>query len=416
MEKNTPYCQSRCPVTGLPIEKLPHWNAYHAEAGYNASFSAIGPDIVYIQAVTDKDTFLDYMDIDLFRMVCDDLDIRGRKVFVVFNFEHIRDIRYAYKKDFANLVYNWGTIFSVLVLYNVHPGIRTIVDGLSCICPEDSRILICDSYRDAMQRVACFRSENDLAAYQGEETDTNDNARKKKFLGALARICWLDLHDLPIKTPAGCGEFKPLFIALEEFRKDMHEKALEHRQNISRSRQEREEQLEHNKILLNVQLDLYMKNATRFREEIAAVTNNIRSKDAELAQLAAAAENDENRLTGLYEKIASLGIEPGLKTLMLETCLALIETDTAAQQFRMELTETDRQFLRMLQQKHPTLSKKELRLCLLIKLRYNTQEIARDAGFSVRGMETTRYRLHSKLGLNKHQSMKQYFASFHDLS
>lgn len=412
MEKNAPYCQSSCPVTGLPIEKLPHWNAYHAEAGYNASFAAIGPDIVYIQAITDNDTFLDYMDIDLFRTVCDDLEVKGRKVFVVFNFKHIRDIRYTYKKDFANLVYNWGTIFSVLVLYNVHPEIRTVVEGLSCICPDNARMLICDSYEDAIQRIIYYKSATDHEKSPDEEAESSYNASKKQFLGSLARICWLDLLDLPLKTPTSCGEFKPFFIALEEFRKDRHAKAGEHRQHISRIQQQGDQQLEHNKHLLNAKLDLYVKNSATYREEKASVTSSILAKEAELEQLATAAENDGCRLPRIYEQISCLRIEPEQKTRLLDECLALIETDAAAQQFRMELTEADRQFLSMLQQKHPSLSKKELRLCLLIKLRYNTKEIARETGFSVRGMETNRYRLHSKLGLKKHQSMKQYFASF----
>jgi len=412
MKKNAPYCQSRCPVTGLPIRKLPHWNAYHAEAGYNAMFAAIGPDIVYIQAITDRDIFLDYMDIELFRTVCGDLGINGRKVYVVFNLEHIRNIRLTYKKDFANLVYNWGAIISVLALYNVHPSIRTVAEGLSCISPEDSRMLICDSYRDAVQRIMYCKSETGHEEPPWKKAESGYNGCIKQFLGYLARICWLDLLDLPIKAPTACGEFKPLFIALEEFRKDRLAKAGEHRQQISRIEQQGNLQLERNQMLLNEKLDLYVKNSAAYREEKAAVTKSILAKDAELEQLAAAAEDDECRLSRIYEQISSLGIGAELKTRLLVECVALIETDAAAQQFHMELTEADRQFLRMLQQKHPSLSKKELRLCLLIKLRYNTKEIARETGFSVRGMETTRYRLHSKLGLKKHQSMKQYFASF----
>jgi DNA-binding CsgD family transcriptional regulator len=76
----------------------------------------------------------------------------------------------------------------------------------------------------------------------------------------------------------------------------------------------------------------------------------------------------------------------------------------------MELTETDSRFLSLLKEQHPSLSEKELRICLLIRLDYDTREIARTAGLSVRGMETTRYRLHKKLGLQKHQSIKHYFA------
>lgn len=89
----------------------------------------------------------------------------------------------------------------------------------------------------------------------------------------------------------------------------------------------------------------------------------------------------------------------------------MIAADAAEQQIRMELTDTDTAFLALLQEKHPGLSEKELRISLLIKLNYDTREIARMSGLTKRGMETTRYRMHKKLGLEKHHSMKYYFSS-----
>ena len=73
------------------------------------------------------------------------------------------------------------------------------------------------------------------------------------------------------------------------------------------------------------------------------------------------------------------------------------------------MTETDSAFISKLQKRHPDLNQRELRISLLIKLDYHSQEIARTLGLSTRGIESIRYRLHKKIGLSKHQSLKTYF-------
>jgi len=66
--------------------------------------------------------------------------------------------------------------------------------------------------------------------------------------------------------------------------------------------------------------------------------------------------------------------------------------------------------LSRLQKKHPNLNQRELRISLLVKLNYDTREIGRSVGISTRGMESIRYRMHKKLGLGKHQSIKTYLS------
>jgi len=75
-----------------------------------------------------------------------------------------------------------------------------------------------------------------------------------------------------------------------------------------------------------------------------------------------------------------------------------------------ELTEADVGFLSALESLYPLLTGRERRVCLFIKLNYSSREMARILGVSVRGVENIRYRLHKKLGLDRHQSLKNYFS------
>ena len=86
----------------------------------------------------------------------------------------------------------------------------------------------------------------------------------------------------------------------------------------------------------------------------------------------------------------------------------MIETEAIEKKINTDLTASDSAFLSKLQRKHPNLNQRDLRICLLIKLNYDTKQIARSIGISTRGLESIRYRMHKKMGLSKHQSIKNY--------
>ncbi len=406
----------KCPVTGLPVRTHPHWNIRHENAGYTAAFEAIGPDIVHAQVVTDRDAVLDYMDSELFENVCSELGIIGKATYVVLNLNHIREVLLSYKRDFANLVYNRGPIFTVLAMYNVHPDIRPVAEGVAAICPENSRAVIADDYRDAIEKVMAFKNLTEEEIFTDEKPSCEADLAKRNFLNALARMCWVNMLELPVPLPPKESEFLPVFKGLEEFRKDMLAKEEEHQKKIDQIKLEGQQRLEQNKILLHAKLDLHSKHVVRFEHDIAALNDTIAGKEAELDRISAAVEEKTSLLVRIYEQIKTLDVAPEQKNALLGNCRKMIDTGATEQELRMELTEADSRFLSLLRKKHPDLSEKELRLSLLIKLDYDTREIARSTGLSKRGIETIRYRLHRKLGLQKHQSMKRYFASLSEKS
>lgn len=76
--------------------------------------------------------------------------------------------------------------------------------------------------------------------------------------------------------------------------------------------------------------------------------------------------------------------------------------------FEMHFDKIHTDFLVQIKQKYPALSAAELRLCAYIRLNLSTKEIAKLLNISIRGVETTRYRLRKKLGLDKDQNLFEY--------
>ncbi|HHE07426.1 MAG TPA: transcriptional regulator, partial [Chlorobaculum parvum] len=115
-------------------------------------------------------------------------------------------------------------------------------------------------------------------------------------------------------------------------------------------------------------------------------------------------------LHNICDQIKNLDIDAQAKQAILDQCHQMIETELTEKRLKMELTVGDSEFLSKLQKKHPNLNQRELRVSLMVKLNYDTREIARSIGISTRGMESIRYRMHRKLGLDKHKSIKTYLA------
>lgn len=64
--------------------------------------------------------------------------------------------------------------------------------------------------------------------------------------------------------------------------------------------------------------------------------------------------------------------------------------------------------MKILQEKHPDLSNSERMMCAYLKMNLSTKEIAPMLNISVRGVETVRYRLRKKFGLERQDNLTDY--------
>jgi len=98
------------------------------------------------------------------------------------------------------------------------------------------------------------------------------------------------------------------------------------------------------------------------------------------------------------------------KRLISTVLLELVELELLEERMGTVLTRADVAFLKALQAKHPNLNPREYMVCLFVKLGYGTADVARRVGIGSRGMESIRYRLHKKIGREKHEAIKTYLA------
>ena len=80
------------------------------------------------------------------------------------------------------------------------------------------------------------------------------------------------------------------------------------------------------------------------------------------------------------------------------------------QEFETRFVSLNKGFYDALKSKFPTLTPSDLKLCALLKLGFNSKELAGLLGLSVESTHTTRYRLRKKLGLSRQDNLEQYIA------
>ncbi len=402
---------NNCPVTNLPIVERPHWKSEHNDKHYTTHMQRIGDDIILTYYEAKSDFTVEFMDKELFSTVLEESGLVDKPIFMLRDLSHVANLSYTYKKNLTQLIYHWQPFFRCIIFFNTNPEFQTMAETFCSIVPEGTRVLIVDDYADAIKAVMAIKAGEDPAEEYEDEEDELYARRKKDFLGATARIGWLNMLTQPINLPSEDDYLFPFFKAIESLQHDLLEKEKLVAAECDEKNRQCEQKIAEKTILLNAQLEMNKKLKSLFDRERSILKSRIAAQDMELTRVSTAIAEKASTLQGLHEQIEALDIDPAIKEDMAVTCRNLIETEIIEKKLNTELTSTDSEFLSKLQRKHPNLNQRDLRIGLLIKLNYDTREIARSIGISTRGLESIRYRMHKKLGLSKHQSIKNYLVN-----
>jgi DNA-binding CsgD family transcriptional regulator len=387
-----------------------HWESVHPTAGYTKRMDVIDGNIIRTWVESTENVVLDFMDVELLQTVLDESGLLNEQFHIVFDLTNISSITYRYKLAITDLFFNWAPFFGVIGFYNIPESMRIMTDSFAAIAPEKLCIIQTDTYEDVLEKVIAFKSGKRVSDEADDDEKREDTALKQRFLGAVARMSWLNMLEDHIPLPAPESPYYPLFKAIDSLRLDLMAKNIESEQEIKEITNNLKNRLTQMTIKMNAQAELNKKSVNDFKTEIASLKSRLATQDMELTRVSTAIAEKTNALRNLLEQIHSLEIDNEVKKGIADSCLSLIETETIEKRLNTEQTESDSVFLSKLQKKHPNLNQRELRISLLVKMNYDTTDIAHSVGISTRGMESIRYRMHKKLGLGKHQSIKTYLS------
>jgi len=397
-----------CPVSHLPVTTTPAWKKEHDKAGYTKVMTRIGQDILLASIEADHDVTLDSIDNDLLQKVTGEPGYSSEQLYLLWDMTHVINLSSSYKKETSSLIYNPGNPFKAIVFYNVDPRARTLTETFAAIVQDTIPVYIRGTYTEAVTTLLALKN-GALPPYGDEDpSEAMQAAKKREFLAIMGRMSWLGMLDQNIEIPPHDDPYYVFFKAMEQLQQDLQENIRQESRELDLIRSSSEEVLREQNIQLNAQQELYKQLKQQLEKEKSALTSRLASQEMELTRISTAIAEKTSTLKQLLDIIRDLDIEPQQKHQMQSACESMIETEMIEKKLNIELTATDSEFLVKLQKKHPNLNQRELRIGLLIKLNYDTREIARSIGISTRGMESIRYRMHKKIGLSRHQSIKSY--------
>ena len=401
-----------CPVTGLTITERSQWSFDSPKGDYTKKFTLIGNDIIHVEKSARNGIILEHLDQASLSALVREEKLSGKPLHLMIDCTNISGFSYSYKKDFTGIIYNWNPDFRLVVFYNISPGIKLQLEMFRSIAPQGLTFIMSGNYETAISAIMEFKSGKTPAESTAGETRTDaEPFIKEEFLSALARMAWLKMFDQQIYLPPETHASYPFFKALETIQGDFKAIEVEHEAILERTLEDCRRQLALKTTALNAQIELNRKNVQQFREEKFTMASKLSSHDLESTRISTANAEKTSTLKTLCELIASLDVDPSMKQRISSCCLNLVETGQKEAQLNTELTEADSTFISMLQKRHPNLNQRELRICLLIKLDYSSRDISRLMGLSVRGIESTRYRIHRKMDIDKHRSLKTYLTN-----
>ncbi|NTU92724.1 MAG: transcriptional regulator [Chlorobiaceae bacterium] len=397
-----------CPYSGLPITAKPHWK--EEQPGYLKRIELVGNDIFHAFIESRHPVMLQNLSNNLVKTVLRESKIPDQPLYLVWDMSNINDISYDYKQGINDLIYHWGPSFSVVVFYNIDPSCQILIESFAAIAPNSMTVLLRTNYRDAIETIMAYRTGKAHTEELEAPPDDEEIVLKKEFLAAVARISWLNMLNHKVFLPPAGNRFYPYFKALEHMQCDLQSREELHEKEMLRLKNDYEQRITQKIILLNAQIELNRKELLQHEQERASLKSRISSQEMELTRISTAIGEKTTALHQLHEQIRSLDIDLPVKQRMIDQCQNMLETELTEKRLKTELTAGDSEFLSKLQKKHPNLNQRELRVGLMVKLNYDTREVARSIGISTRGMESIRYRMHKKLNLDKHKSIKTYLS------
>lgn len=185
------------------------------------------------------------------------------------------------------------------------------------------------------------------------------------------------------------------------------------------ARQQRRYQQKQEQLILRHQFEKEQREKELISLQNEKLTTEVRFKNKELATATMYLLHRGKVLSNIKEELltAIKKIEP-LPDNIFKKVLRLFEeaenNEEDWEQFSRHFDEVHNNFLYTLKRKYTDLSTTDLKLCAYLRINLTTKEIAQSLGISVRGVETSRYRLRKKLELPADTSLYDFLMAISD--
>ncbi|HEY5824110.1 MAG TPA: hypothetical protein VIT44_07090, partial [Cyclobacteriaceae bacterium] len=168
-----------------------------------------------------------------------------------------------------------------------------------------------------------------------------------------------------------------------------------------------EEELKHRKQILELEMEAEGKLRNQEYEK-HMLEMEVQNKASEVAGKSLSIAKHSEMIESIQEVLNTEGANDQLKTRIRK----IIKTNTISknewQSFEKNLIKSHEEFVDRLSKKYPSLTPKDIKLAIYLKMNLSSKEIAPLMNISFRGVELHRYRLRKKLGIAQEESLSKF--------
>ena len=188
-------------------------------------------------------------------------------------------------------------------------------------------------------------------------------------------------------------------LKIREREKFRHEKKLAQREQLFKEKSELSE-----KEIMQLRNKSLESEMNHKNKELANTTLHLIHKNRTLTSI----RNDLNRL---MKDSSSEKPEKQFVNNLIKKINKDLRNEKNWELFNDYFDEVHQDFIKRIKEKHGNLTPKELRLCAYLRMNISTKEIAPLMNISVRGVEISRYRLRTKMNLDRNTNLTEYIMS-----
>ena len=164
------------------------------------------------------------------------------------------------------------------------------------------------------------------------------------------------------------------------------------------------QEAQHMEEVLKAEKEIIRLNNEKLESELNHKTQELTSSALHVMQNVEAVHKVKEQLQRLMDDVSEKETRHQLRKI-LRAVEEEIKIENNWEQFEIHFNQVHQDFLKRLSQDYPELTHKDLKMCAYLRLNLSSKDIASLLKLSLRGVETSRYRIRKKMNLEQDENL-----------
>ncbi|RIJ42799.1 hypothetical protein D1627_02830 [Pontibacter oryzae] len=202
-----------------------------------------------------------------------------------------------------------------------------------------------------------------------------------------------------------------LLLLLTKYLMERHIQKTKMRLQEEKERALKLKEAQHMEEVLLAEREIIRLNNEKLENELIHKNKELTSSAVHVMHNVEAVHKVRDQLQETIEKIKCKTTQKELKKL-LKSVEEEVKFEQNWEQFELHFNQVHQDFLKRLHEDYPDLTHRDLKLCAYLRLNLTSKEIASLLKLSLRGVETSRYRIRKKINLDQEDNLTEFMLNY----